>query len=167
MEKRIQSTSFAMRFGTSMFGCLFADAFFAHRYFNDANAEFKVEMAKLAYQLMHNHFVDGSPGSSKSSKSSARGSPSGCLDCEHELIPLKFVPGFTGYKQQRCILCNNKTSWCCRECTTGPTSLFPICPKVTVGRSSNTGIPVKHGCLSRHRLNPALIPNRRQGSKAS
>lgn len=166
MEKRIHTGSFAMRFATSMFGCLFTDVFFAHRYFNDADAEFKVEMLKLSYSLMHNRFLqESSPNSNKSSKASSRSSPSGCIDCEHELIPLKYVKGFIGYKQQRCILCNGKTSWCCQDCTAGPQALVPICPKVTVGRGSNTGVPIKHGCLARHRANPALIPGRRHAAK--
>ena len=56
MEKRLVTTNFSFRFGTSMHGCVFTDAFFALRYFVDANAEFKREMSKLAYALTHNAF---------------------------------------------------------------------------------------------------------------
>ncbi|KAL1523664.1 hypothetical protein AB1Y20_018598 [Prymnesium parvum] len=165
MEKSVLTQNFSMRFGTSMFGVVFTDTFFAHRYSNDQAAEFKVEMARLAYALMHNSFLT-SASPSKSSKSSARSSPGGCQECDHELIPLKYIQGYEGCKQQRCILCNTKTSWCCRDCTTGPLCLVPVCPKETVvRRGPNQGKTVRHGCLARHRANPALLPTRRQGAK--
>lgn len=172
MEKRIHTPSFAMRFGTSLHGMLFTDAFFALRYFVDKAANFNDEMGKLAYALMHNHFQetgsDGSPhGSSNSRPSACRASPQNSDECaEHELVPLKFINGYRGARQQRCILCNGHTVWCCRECTTGPFAIVPVCPVKTMVRvGPNKGKFLRHGCWNRHRANPALIPMRRQCAK--
>jgi len=148
---------------------LFTDAFFAYRYFVDKDAEFTVEMSKLAYCLMHNDFLPKKAASPQSQPSVGRGSPQSCVDCdvEHELIPLEYVEGFEGYRQQRCIMCNKPTSlWCCRACTTGPLCLVPLCPKETlVRRGPEKGERKKHPCLRRHQANPALLPRARKGSK--
>ncbi|KAL1527606.1 hypothetical protein AB1Y20_008992 [Prymnesium parvum] len=126
---------------TQTTGMLFTDAFFAYRYFVDKDAEFTVEMSKLAYCLMHNDFLPKKAASPQSQPSVGRGSPQSCVDCdvEHELIPLEYVEGFEGYRQQRCIMCNKPTSlWCCRACTTGPLCLVPLCPKETLGSQSQS-----------------------------
>lgn len=157
-----------MRFASSLNGMVFTDAFFAYRYFVNKDADFNEEMSKLAMELMHNSFIEDSAVSPRSAKSSQRSSPSDCMmmECDHELVPLKYIKGFEGYKQQRCILCNGPTTWCCRDCTAGPFALIPICPKETLSkRGKDKGKVVKHGCLARHRANPALIPQRRKSAK--
>ena len=165
LEKRLLTNSFSFRFGSSMHGVVFTDTFFAHRYFNDSAAEFKVEMGKLAYALMHNSFLQAPTGSPRAPPSAGRGSPSSCDDCDHELVHISEIKNFSGYKQQRCMLCNAPTIWCCRDCTSGALSLFPLCPKETrPKRGQNKGKVIKHQCLCKHRANPFFIPDRRRNT---
>lgn len=126
-------------------------------------------MNKLAYNRMHNHFLEQSPSSSRASPSSGRSSPQSPSDicAHHALIPLKAVKGFSGWRQQRCILCNNMTTWVCQECTAGPLALVPICAEKTYVRSgADKGKYIRHGCLQRHRDNPALLPSGRKRKSA-
>ncbi|KAL1528519.1 hypothetical protein AB1Y20_009862 [Prymnesium parvum] len=166
LEKRLVTNSFNFRFGSSMHGVVFTDVFFAHRFFNDKDASFKQELGKLAYSLMHNDFLP-TKTPQKSPPSTGRGSP--CSDCEdHSLVQIKSLKGFNGWFQQRCILCNNMTTWCCAACSAGPLALVPVCAEKTyVRHGPNKGKYVKHGCLQRHRDNPALLPTgrRRKGAK--
>jgi hypothetical protein len=61
------------------------------------------------------------------------------------------------------MLCNAPTIWCCRDCTSGALSLFPLCPKETrPKRGQNKGKVIKHQCLCKHRANPFFIPDRRR-----
>ena len=172
MEKRILTNSFSMRFGTAMHGIVFTDCFFAYRYFVDSDADFKTVMGRLAHKLMHNSFLD-SDQSPRKSPSSGRDSPGACSPCgggsEHNLIPLRFVPDYAGGRQQRCIICNKKTSFVCGGCTTSPFALVPLCPCETKAKKDSGNVTkgqiVKHACLGRHRENPALRPGYR-GRKA-
>ena len=172
MEKRILTNSFSTRFGTAMHGIVFTDCFFAYRYFVDSGADFKAIMGKLAHKLMHNSFLD-SGESPRKSPSSGRDSTGTCSPCggggEHNLIPLRSVPGYAGGRQQRCIGCNRKTSFVCGGCTTSPFALVPLCPCETKVKKDSgrvkKGQIIKHACLGRHRENPALRPGSR-GRKA-
>ena len=167
MEKRLVTTNFSFRFGTSMHGCVFTDAFFALRYFVDANAEFKREMSKLAYALTHNAFLPPraapSPDRTSPFNHGAHGarrspSPGAGTECEaHELVKITSLKDYHGGKQQRCIICDSKTIWCCATCTTGAFALVPMCPEATRWR----GMGLTHHCLQRHRENPARLPRRR------
>ena len=170
MEKRILTNSFSMRFGTAMHGIVFTDCFFAYRYFVDKDADFKKLMASLAYKLMHNKFLDeeDSPRKSPNGGRASPGSP--CAHGEHKLIPLRFVEGYAGGRQQRCICCNRKTSYVCACCSTSPFALVPLCPEVTKAKKDQgkvkKGQIIKHACLARHVENPALRPGNSRGRKA-
>ena len=49
MEKRFVTNNFSFRLATTLIGMVFANAFFAHRYFNSEVANFKEELGKLGY----------------------------------------------------------------------------------------------------------------------
>eukprot|EP00962_Isochrysis_galbana_P059971 scaffold33847_cov129-Isochrysis_galbana.AAC.4 len=59
------------------------------------------------------------------------GSPSSEDGLPHNLCALRLLPGFVGHRQQRCVICNKKTSWCCATCSVAPGALVPICPAVS------------------------------------
>ena len=164
MEKRILTNSFNLRFATTMHGLVVVNAFFALQTFVSDVADFKPEMSKLAYRLMHNHFLDGAappsptgpPPASRASSGTA--SPEGC---QHVLVPLRSVPGVhkakKGSKQERCAMCNKHTSWVCALCTTGANALVPLCPETSRSRKK-PGTVTHHACLEKHRANPAVFP---------
>ena len=61
--------------------------------------------------------------------------------------------------QQRCIICNAKTAWCCATCTQGPMALVPLCPEVTTPKKGpNKGKQIAHMCLCKHRSDPNFFP---------
>ena len=177
MEKRLVTNRFDLRFGTSFMGIHLTNTFFAHRHFNEPDADFKEQMGKLAYRLMHNSFIqeegEGSPGSagSKRNRTAARSkTPSPVSGCGHTLVLLRHVEGYkvghSGGPQQRCAMCNRKTSWVCSECTDGPASLVPICPDATTSRGKYGGSQIQHKCLAKHCLDPIRFPkgtNREKG----
>ena len=183
MEKRLVTNRFDFRVGTSLMGMHFTNTFFAHRYFNEPDADFKEQMGKLAYRLMHNPYLNeedtdygSSPGSagsgSQRSRSAARTStPSAMGGCAHVLIPLRTVEGYkvgqTGGAQQRCSICNLKTSWVCGECTDGPTSLVPLCPEETTTRGKSHGLKIMHKCRIKHVLDPLRFPKGSQREKVA
>ncbi|KAL3914376.1 MAG: hypothetical protein SGPRY_007648, partial [Prymnesium sp.] len=155
LEKRLQTNNFSMRFATSM------------------HADFKDQMGKLAYNLMHNDFLaaEQAQTSPKAAASAGRASSpeSTRQDCgEHDLTPLKYVAGYQGYKQQLCIMRNRQTSWCCRSWTKGPFCLEPMCPIESRPRKGpRKGTTRKHNCFARHKANPALLPSHRRHAKRS
>lgn len=170
MEKRILTDRFALRFGTTMHGILFTDAFFAFRYFNSEVANFREEMNQLAYSLMHNPDIQ-SPSSSppKGTKHARRCAPnSGGVSSNssdgqsHALVKLRALPNYTGGKdgRQRCIICNKKTIWACLDCSDAPTSLFPLCPM----QSNKHGTVSVHRCYDKHAENPMWMPKGRAPS---
>lgn len=169
MEKRLITNSFAFRFGCSMHGMTFTDVFFAYRHFKDAKADFKELMGELAYKLMHNHFLPQaisprtSPSVSRASPTIYSSEDSDHFAARHDLVKLKSIRGYCGGKQQRCVLCNRFTVWCCATCTTGPMALVPVCP----ARSNFRGVINIHYCHTRHISNPALLPGsrHRKGAK--
>ena len=69
-----------------------------------------------------------------------------------------------GGKQQRCNICNKKTSWVCAVCTRGPDSLWPCCPKVTRSRKE-PGSVRRAPCLSEHVANPEWVPRGKKQAK--
>ena len=168
MEKRLLTNTFSMRFGTTMWGTVFCNAFFALRYFHSDLADFRSEMTKLSLGLMRNHFIvrienpSPSPSSPPSCGRSSTCSPF-AHDCTHMLISLKDVPGLVLKKgmQERCNVCNKKCTKVCSVCTRGPHSLFPICPEITRYR----GRVIKHDCLQYHRMNPEITPRGRRPHK--
>ena len=58
------------------------------------------------------------------------------------------------WPQQRCMLCNKHTSWCCATCTNGVSSLFPVCPC----ESNHRGTIDTHSCHATHRASPSFTP---------
>jgi hypothetical protein len=162
MEKRFITNNFSFRFFTSMLGTLVVNVFMAHRYFNDPNAEFKVELDKLGLTLVNNVFID--PPSIPKSPASGTASPGGvCDDGEpHWLVPLRSVEGLVWKKgmQRRCRLCSTDTIWVCGKCTTGPLALWPLCSQTSIARKGpQKGKQIHHPCLSKHRLSPtAWVP---------
>lgn len=168
MEKRFITNSFTFRFFTTMLGMLAVNAFFAHRYFNNALAEFKIEIDKLALALINNPKIgpptqqqQRSPGGSRS-PSSLAASPDGQ---PHILAPLRQLDSYKGGKQQRCIICNERTIWFCTTCTTGPHALVPLCPEVSRGRRHKAGFACTHRCLLKHMANPTYYPKGKRQSK--
>ena len=166
MEKRILANSFNMRFATSMHGVVFTDVFFAFRYFLDGNADFKAVMSELAYKLMHNSFLENVESPKKSPSCASSPGRESSADEDHYLKAIKDIPGYVGGRQQRCICCNRKTSYCCATCSTNPFALVPLCPEQTKVKADrgkvHKGQIIKHACLARHRSNPALM----RGTKA-
>ena len=66
--------------------------------------------------------------------------------------------------QQRCIMCNRKTAWCCATCTQGPMALVPLCPEVTIPRKGpGKGSQIFHRCLCKHRSDPTFFPKGHRG----
>ena len=164
MEKRLVTTNWSFRFFTTLFGILVTNTFFAHRYWNNASAEFKVEVDKLALAMMNNPKADSptSPEKGKTPTASARTSPcEGKEGCSHTLQPLRefLGPEWKQGKQLRCVMCNSSTSWVCKECSEGALQCVPICPSVTtVRKGKDKGKRVEHACLCKHVLNPTFYP---------
>ena len=165
MEQRIQTDRFSLRHGVSLHGILFTDAFKAYRYFKDPTADFKVVMNELAIALINNPDIQAPTPSKASKKNSRAASSSPCSSADgeaHELIPLRKIEGYTKvqhgqqqkWPQQRCMLCNKHTSWCCSTCTNGLSSLFPVCP----AESNHRGTIGAHSCHATHCANPSFIP---------
>ena len=75
LEKRILTNSFSLRFGTTMHGMVFVNAFFGLRCFSMPVADFKPEMSKLAYRLMHNSLLVVDAGPSRSPGTPGSGPP--------------------------------------------------------------------------------------------
>lgn len=164
MEKRIHTNQFSMRFGTTIFGMMFTDAFFAHKYWNDPNADFKAEMGKLAYRMMHNPDLPAKqPAAAPQVSRKRSGSPSS--DCSadgesHVLCKLVDLPGFQGYHQQRCAWCPQRTVWCCATCSVAPFDLVPLCRDSF--RHRGNGV-IRRSCCSNHRQQPLVFPKGRAG----
>jgi len=155
MEKRLNTNTFSMRFATSIHAMIFVDAFFAHKYLNDPSADFKPAMERLAYRLMHNPDApvrNKSPPVVGRSKPRFMGSPSSEDGLPHNLCALRHLPGFVGHRQQRCVICDKKTSWCCATCSVAPSDLVPLCPAVS--QRDNT-----HDCSAQHRDAPLWFPH--------
>ena len=118
-------------------GMLFTNTFFAHRHFNCELADFKEEIGKLAYRLMHNpHAPD--PVVPPTPQARTVGSPNSPPDARaHPLLQLsKFNEHHNIIKKTaalRCVVCNKKTSWYCVACIEGPHSIVPVCPSTTRG----------------------------------
>lgn len=179
MEKRILTDRFAMRFATTMHGILFTDAFFALRYFNNATTDFKEEMGKLAYQLMHNPEVEASGPQAASTPSPRNGKKqarrvltnSGCVSTSssdgqaHPLVKMKALPSWVGGKdgRQRCIVCDKKTLWCCLDCSDAPLALVPLCPM----SSNKRGVITTHACYEKHCADPSWMPKGRRPTGGS
>ena len=54
---------------------------------------------------------------------------------------------------------NRYTAWVCRQCSTGPTALIPLCPCTTVPkRGEDKGKVIRHDCLAKHCMNPNFFP---------
>ena len=137
----------------------------ACRYFKNPTADFKVVMGELAFALIKNPEVSTAPASAGNNNRRAGGASSPCSSADgeaHELIPLRKIEGYQKvqhgrqmkWPQQRCMLCNKHTSWCCSTCTNGLASLFPVCPE----ESNHRGDVSSHQCLRTHRANPTHTP---------
>ena len=181
IEKAFITKCFATRLMTTFSGINFVDTFMAHMYFNEPymfatkSFDFREEMNKLAYSLLHNKVLAAemasknphhTPGTFGEAERAARRIPNGFEPQgfvsinggppsreslhKHVLIPLSQVLGYKGCKQQRCMLCDELVSWVCARCTTGPRSLVPMHPFSTKHRGKLTN----HGCLKAHRKNP-------------
>ena len=160
MEKRLVTNNFSFRFFITLLAIVVVNAFFAHRYFNDPTADFKSLCDRLAIKLMNNPWIE-SPTASPSASCAAR-AKSACDDCDvHELVPLRSVLGdkWKCGAQQRCMLCDSCTTWVCRQCTTGPASLVPLCPETTIPRNGPLkGTKIHHACLGKHQVSPNFFP---------
>lgn len=160
MEKRLVTNNFSFRFFTTVLGFIVVNAFLAHRYFNDANADFKSLMDRLALKLMNN--PDAESPTTDSSPSNGRKSPADSSEAgDHHLMHLKHVEGITWKPglQQRCVMCNAKTVWVCAECSDGPTALVPLCSQYTCSRAKGEkGSVTQHKCLELHSCRPSFFP---------
>mmetsp|Transcript_26986 Transcript_26986/g.87181 ORF Transcript_26986/g.87181 Transcript_26986/m.87181 type:complete len:152 (+) Transcript_26986:109-564(+) len=122
---------------------------------NDPSADFKPVMERLAYRLMHNPEVpvrsrNAMPPAVSRAKPKCSGSPSSEDGLPHNLCALRLLPGFVGHRQQRCVICNKKTSWCCATCSVAPGALVPICPVVSQRDAT-------HCCSGQHRAAPLWL----------
>lgn len=168
MEKRLLTDRFALRYATTIHGIMFTDAFFAYKYFNSEIADFREEMNRLAYSLMHNpDLPQPQPTSTgKASKRARRTSPnSGGVASSssdggaHPLVKMRVLPNYMGGKdgRQRCCVCDRKTVWACLDCSEAPHSLFPLCPMVCNQR----GTISVHNCYEKHCADPLWMPKGR------
>lgn len=161
MEKRILTGNFCLRFGTTMYGMLFTNAFFAKRCFGDKQANFKKEMNTLSLAWMRNplraaELAAINPQRTPSVAAARLASTCVGPDAEHILVRLKDIPGYKGCKQPRCNMCNKPTSWVCAACTKSHDLIFPIHPPTTRG---GKGMPGQAwDCLAKHRLEPETAP---------
>lgn len=170
MEKRLVTNNWSFRFFTTLLGMVVVNAFFAHRYFNNELAEFKVEVDKLALALMTNPKAEKQAQAAattppKASRT-APGSPeSPAADgAPHTLVPLRSILGdnWKKGKQMRCMVCNHDTVWVCGCCSSGADALVPICPEYTIPRKGpNKGNKVMHSCVHKHRSAPLFFPKGR------
>ena len=164
MEKRILTNRFDLRFGTSMFGILLVNVFFAERHFNNPLADFKAEMSTLAYALMHNDFLTAPASTPTSRPPSSCGSSSSTCGSEHQLMALKHLPYLKKSAckkksvQMRCVMCNKHTSWCCGVCSsTGENKIVAMCPATSKSRKKG-GTITNHCCIEEHRISPTYFP---------
>ena len=170
MEKRMITNNFSLRLATTLMGMLFTNAFFAHRHFNCEVADFKEEMGKLAYRLMHNPHVPD-PELPPSPQTRTAGSPnSPPPDSSHPLLRLsKFNQEHNIIKKTnvlRCVICNKTTSWYCAACTEGAHSIVPVCPAITKGGGKGGPGCKEHGCERFHCQHPGYRrPGFRKKSK--
>ena len=64
------------------------------------------------------------------------------------------LPGYTGGKQQRCVICNEHVSWACATCSTPLNGIVPVHPPPTgVGKNM-----VRFCCYAAHCRQPHLAP---------
>ena len=176
MEKRFVTNRFNFRYFTTILGMIVTNSFFAHRHFNNSGDEFKPLMDRLAIKLMNNPHISPDSPTISPIGSGTRRSPLECDECvDHEIVPLKDIPGYVDAvkdqkqkgKQQRCLWCNNPTSWACKTCSRGAHGLAPICPAVTIPRKGdNKSVPQHHQCLCNHRANPSFWPQSKFGKGA-
>lgn len=167
MEKRVLSNRFCLRLAVTLMGMVFVNSFFALRAFGgDETVDFRAEMEKLALYLLEEESLDALSPSGSSRASSPSTSTPGCAN--HVLVPLKSLGNaYKGCRQQKCNVCNHKTSWVCAACTTGADHLFPLCPEVTRCRGKGgTGHVAHHKCLAEHRSDPTWIPRGKRARKA-
>ena len=159
MEKRLITCNFSVRLATTLMGMLFTNAFFAHRHFNSELADFKEEMGKLAYRLMHNpHAPD--PVLPPTPQTRTAGSPNSPPDTSHPLMQLsKFNLQHGIIKKTaalRCVVCNKQTSWYCSACTEGPHAIVPVCPCTTRGGGKGGAGCKEHPCEAFHCQHPSF-----------
>ena len=69
-------------------------------------------------------------------------------------MPLRFLPWYTGGRQQRCVMCNEHVSWCCATCSTQEGGIFALHPRKTGDKK----YPRFHNCFAAHKRNPTLAP---------
>ena len=88
------TNNFSLRLATTLMGILFTDTFFAHQHFNAELAEFKEELGKLAYRLMHNPFApDPTPPPSPQTGRGSGSPTSPQPDGNHPLMQLSKLYG--------------------------------------------------------------------------
>ena len=169
LEKRILTDHFCMRFATTMHGMLFTNAFFALRHFGNEQASFKDEMRALSMRLMHNplraaELAAMHPGRSPSTINATRtSSPLADEMCDHVLIPLSQLKGYTGAKEPRCNMCNKGCSWICVTCTKDPKLIFPCHPAKTRAGGGKPG--KEYSCHALHKMGPTEAPRGRRKTK--
>ena len=92
-----------------------------------------------------------------------------------EPVLLRQIPGYTEAtkdnkqkgKQQRCVICNDPTSWACKQCSSGPHQLVPVCPYESKPRNGpQKGQTVQHACCGLHSNNPSFQPHGKQAQSA-
>ena len=140
-------------------GILFTDTFFAHQHFNAELAEFKEELGKLAYRLMHNPFApDPTPPPSPQTGRGSGSPTSPQPDGNHPLMQLSKFNQEHGINKKtaalRCVVCGKKTSWYCSACTTGPFNIVPVCPCTTRGGGKGGKGSKEHVCEGFHCQHP-------------
>jgi hypothetical protein len=168
MEKRLLTTSFGVRFITTLLGTVCTNAWFAKKYFSSEQLEFRAEMQELALKLMTNSFLPSSPSSSgspppfppgKGEKRSREGSPT---HEEHRLVPIRTLKAnLRKVYQLKCNVCNKKTTYVCLTCSTVPNGWWPCHPHTTHYRGQTR----KHTCLSFHQEQPDVVPRGRRPNK--
>ena len=148
-----------MRAGTTLYGMLFTNCFFAVRHFGNARADFKAEMNTLAMYLIYNPVRKAehperplSPSSPHVFRSPSTG---GSAPEEHTLVPIRTLPKYAvESKQPRCRICNKGSSWACLQCTLSTGKLWVCHPPQTKAR----GVTTRWTCLCVHKTTPELEP---------
>ena len=166
MEKRLITNNFSQRLATTLIGMLFTNVFFAHRHFNCELADFKEELGKLAFRLMHNpHVPDPAPPPAPQTRTAGSPGTPPAGDGSHPLRQIsKFNQEHNISKKTaalRCICCGKKTAWYCTACTDGANSIVPVCPSVTRGGGKGGKGCKEHSCEGYHCMHPGFRHSKR------
>ena len=143
IERVIRTEAFPFRLFCTLFGTEVVDTFNLHVYHNkDPKLEFETAIRRLSLAMIYNKLdeIDAGdwtgdvpydiPAQVQQQQISGQDQPAGAENFlnSHFLIPFACLPGYRGYKQQRCVYSNKATTWTCITCTVSNYIIFPLHP---------------------------------------